>query len=178
MQSAVYDMLRNRIYMGEVVWNRRQSRKKVRSGKRGFAPRPKDERIVQRDDSAHRERQSLACRARAHRATHPRDGRSGEARPIEASRPSRSPKAARRSICCRLCSYAIPADLGSSSREPRAQAARAPCHSRVPEGPPQRDEGQAQSRRSGQAGDREAQEGAGAAGLAAGGRHRQRCPAG
>lgn len=51
MQSAVYNMLRNRIYVGEVVWNRRQSRKKVRSGKRGFAPRPKDEWIVQHDDS-------------------------------------------------------------------------------------------------------------------------------
>lgn len=51
MQSAVYNMLRNRIYVGEVVWNRRQSRKKVRSGKRGFAPRPRDEWIVQKDES-------------------------------------------------------------------------------------------------------------------------------
>lgn len=51
MQSAIYNMLRNRIYVGEVVWNRRQSRKKVRSGKRGFAPRPKDEWIVSKDES-------------------------------------------------------------------------------------------------------------------------------
>jgi site-specific DNA recombinase len=51
MQSAIYNMLRNRIYVGEVVWNRRQSRKKVRSGKRGFAPRPKDEWIISRDES-------------------------------------------------------------------------------------------------------------------------------
>lgn len=51
MQSAVYNMLRNRIYVGEVVWNRRQSRKKVRSGKRGFAARPKEDWIVQKDES-------------------------------------------------------------------------------------------------------------------------------
>lgn len=51
MQSGVYNMLRNRIYVGEVVWNRRQSRKKVRSGKRGFAARPKEDWIVSRDES-------------------------------------------------------------------------------------------------------------------------------
>lgn len=51
MQSAIYGMLRNRTYVGEVVWNRRQSRKKVRSGKRGFVARPRDEWIVQRDES-------------------------------------------------------------------------------------------------------------------------------
>lgn len=51
MQSAIYNILRNRIYVGEVVWNRRQSRKKVRSGKRGFAPRPKADWIVSRDES-------------------------------------------------------------------------------------------------------------------------------
>jgi len=51
MQSAIYGMLRNRTYVGEVVWNRRQSRKKVRSGKRGFVARPREEWIVMRDES-------------------------------------------------------------------------------------------------------------------------------
>ena len=51
MQSAVYNILRNRIYVGEVVWNRSQSRKKVRSGKRGFVERPRSDWIVHRDDS-------------------------------------------------------------------------------------------------------------------------------
>lgn len=51
MQSAVYTMLRNPIYVGEVVWNRRRSRKKVRSGKRGFTPRPREEWIISKDAS-------------------------------------------------------------------------------------------------------------------------------
>lgn len=51
MQSGVYNILRNRIYVGEVVWNRSQSRKKVRSGKRGFVDRPRSDWIVQKDDS-------------------------------------------------------------------------------------------------------------------------------
>ena len=51
MQSCVYAMLRNRIYIGEVLWNRRQSRKRVRSGKRSFAARPKEDWITQRDES-------------------------------------------------------------------------------------------------------------------------------
>lgn len=51
MQSAVYAMLRNPIYVGKVVWNQRQSRKKVRSGKRGFVRRPREDWIVQTDES-------------------------------------------------------------------------------------------------------------------------------
>ena len=51
MQSGVYNILRNRIYIGESVWNRRQSRKKVRSGKRGFVARPREEWIVSKDES-------------------------------------------------------------------------------------------------------------------------------
>lgn len=51
MQSAVYNILRNRLYVAEHVWNRRKSRKKVRSGARGFVARPKEDWIVTKDES-------------------------------------------------------------------------------------------------------------------------------
>lgn len=51
MQSAVYGMLRNRSYIGELVWNRTRSRKKVRSGLRGFVDRPQDEWITVKDET-------------------------------------------------------------------------------------------------------------------------------
>ena len=51
MQSGVYGILRNRIYIGEVVWNRSKSRKKVRSGARGFVPRPREDWFVAKDET-------------------------------------------------------------------------------------------------------------------------------